>query len=181
MLDPKIKVTCTAVRVPVFIGHSESVNIEFENEITADRGPRHPARSAGLPGHRQARERRLHHPVRIAPVKMPPTSRASARTRPSKTASTCGSFPTTCARVPPSTPSRSPSFSSVAWPDQGEEAGCLIRKFFGTGNVFRHFGEMLATDRFERQRLNKKSSVVPFEKECGTSLCKKATVTFFHG
>ncbi len=36
MLDPKIKVTCTAVRVPVFIGHSESVNIEFENEITAD-------------------------------------------------------------------------------------------------------------------------------------------------
>ncbi|MBO6553988.1 MAG: aspartate-semialdehyde dehydrogenase [Roseitalea sp.] len=36
MLDPKIKVTCTAVRVPVFIGHSEAVNIEFENEITAD-------------------------------------------------------------------------------------------------------------------------------------------------
>ncbi len=37
MLDPKIKVTCTAVRVPVFIGHSESVNIEFESEITADK------------------------------------------------------------------------------------------------------------------------------------------------
>ena len=37
MLDPKIKVTCTAVRVPVFIGHSESVNIEFENEITAEK------------------------------------------------------------------------------------------------------------------------------------------------
>lgn len=36
MLDPKIKVTCTAVRVPVFIGHSEAVNIEFEDEITAD-------------------------------------------------------------------------------------------------------------------------------------------------
>ncbi|TCD15961.1 aspartate-semialdehyde dehydrogenase [Oricola cellulosilytica] len=36
MLDPKIKVTCTAVRVPVFIGHSESVNIEFENPISAD-------------------------------------------------------------------------------------------------------------------------------------------------
>ncbi|MEO1746839.1 MAG: aspartate-semialdehyde dehydrogenase [Pseudomonadota bacterium] len=36
MLDPKIKVTCTAVRVPVFISHSEAVNIEFENEITAD-------------------------------------------------------------------------------------------------------------------------------------------------
>ncbi|MEM6462187.1 MAG: aspartate-semialdehyde dehydrogenase [Pseudomonadota bacterium] len=36
MIDPKIKVTCTAVRVPVFIGHSEAVNIEFEREITAD-------------------------------------------------------------------------------------------------------------------------------------------------
>jgi aspartate-semialdehyde dehydrogenase len=36
ILDPKIKVTCTAVRVPVFIGHSEAVNIEFENPITAD-------------------------------------------------------------------------------------------------------------------------------------------------
>ena len=36
MLDPAIKVTCTAVRVPVFIGHSESVNIEFEREISAE-------------------------------------------------------------------------------------------------------------------------------------------------
>ena len=36
MLDPKIKVTATCVRVPVFIGHSESVNLEFENPITAD-------------------------------------------------------------------------------------------------------------------------------------------------
>lgn len=36
MLDKNIKVTCTAVRVPVFIGHSESVNIEFEDEISAD-------------------------------------------------------------------------------------------------------------------------------------------------
>jgi aspartate-semialdehyde dehydrogenase len=36
MLDPKIKLTATCVRVPVFIGHSEAVNIEFENPITAD-------------------------------------------------------------------------------------------------------------------------------------------------
>lgn len=36
ILDPSIKVSATAVRVPVFIGHSESVNIEFENPITAD-------------------------------------------------------------------------------------------------------------------------------------------------
>lgn len=36
MLDPKIKLTATCVRVPVFIGHSEAVNIEFENPITAE-------------------------------------------------------------------------------------------------------------------------------------------------
>ena len=36
ILDPKIKVTATAVRVPVFIGHGEAVNIEFENEVDED-------------------------------------------------------------------------------------------------------------------------------------------------
>src|SRR5712692_94389 len=36
ILDPKIKLTATCVRVPVFIGHSEAVNIEFENPITDD-------------------------------------------------------------------------------------------------------------------------------------------------
>jgi aspartate-semialdehyde dehydrogenase len=36
ILDPAIKVTATCVRVPVFVGHSEAVNIEFENEISAD-------------------------------------------------------------------------------------------------------------------------------------------------
>jgi aspartate-semialdehyde dehydrogenase len=36
ILDPSIKLTATCVRVPVFVGHSEAVNIEFENEISAD-------------------------------------------------------------------------------------------------------------------------------------------------
>jgi aspartate-semialdehyde dehydrogenase len=36
ILDPKIKVTATCVRVPVFVGHSESINIEFENELGAE-------------------------------------------------------------------------------------------------------------------------------------------------
>jgi aspartate-semialdehyde dehydrogenase len=36
ILDPKIKVVATCVRVPVFVGHSEAVNVEFENPITAD-------------------------------------------------------------------------------------------------------------------------------------------------
>jgi aspartate-semialdehyde dehydrogenase len=33
ILDPRIKVTATCVRVPVFVGHSEAVNIEFERPI----------------------------------------------------------------------------------------------------------------------------------------------------
>ncbi|SEI89646.1 aspartate semialdehyde dehydrogenase [Sphingomonas sp. OV641] len=36
ILDPKVKVTATCVRVPVFVGHSEAINIEFENEISAE-------------------------------------------------------------------------------------------------------------------------------------------------
>ncbi len=34
ILDPKIKLVATAVRVPVFVGHSEAVTIEFEKPIT---------------------------------------------------------------------------------------------------------------------------------------------------
>ena len=36
ILDPKIKVTATCVRVPVFVSHCEAVNIEFEKPISAD-------------------------------------------------------------------------------------------------------------------------------------------------
>ena len=36
ILDPKIKVIATCVRVPVFIGHAEAIHIEFEKPITAD-------------------------------------------------------------------------------------------------------------------------------------------------
>ncbi|MFZ9395471.1 MAG: aspartate-semialdehyde dehydrogenase [Erythrobacter sp.] len=35
ILDPRIKLSATCVRVPVFVGHSEAVSIEFENEISA--------------------------------------------------------------------------------------------------------------------------------------------------
>ncbi|EJF74328.1 aspartate-semialdehyde dehydrogenase [Bartonella birtlesii] len=35
ILDPKIKLTATAVRVPVFIGHAEAVNVEFEKPLSA--------------------------------------------------------------------------------------------------------------------------------------------------
>src|SRR5690349_19388493 len=40
ILDPSIKLVATCVRVPVFIGHSEAVNIEFAEPITADEAKR---------------------------------------------------------------------------------------------------------------------------------------------
>ena len=36
ILDPAIKLTATCVRVPVFVGHSEAVNVEFEAPLTAE-------------------------------------------------------------------------------------------------------------------------------------------------
>jgi aspartate-semialdehyde dehydrogenase len=36
MLDPAIKLTVTCVRVPVFVGHSESVTVEFDKPISPD-------------------------------------------------------------------------------------------------------------------------------------------------
>jgi len=36
MLDPSIKLTVTCVRVPVFVGHSEAVHLEFEHALDAD-------------------------------------------------------------------------------------------------------------------------------------------------
>jgi aspartate-semialdehyde dehydrogenase len=37
ILDPDIQLVATCVRVPVFVGHSEAVNIEFERPITAEK------------------------------------------------------------------------------------------------------------------------------------------------
>lgn len=36
ILDPKIKLFATCVRVPVFVGHSEAVNVELEKELSAE-------------------------------------------------------------------------------------------------------------------------------------------------
>ncbi len=48
ILDPKIKVTATCVRVPVFVGHSESINIEFEEELSAEEAQRILRESPGV-------------------------------------------------------------------------------------------------------------------------------------
>ncbi len=65
ILDPKIKLTATCVRVPVFVGHSEAVNVEFERPITAAERAKGSARSTGRAGCRQARAGRLRHADRM--------------------------------------------------------------------------------------------------------------------
>ena len=47
ILDNDIKVSATCVRVPTFIGHAESVNIEFENYISSEEASKV---LAGAPG-----------------------------------------------------------------------------------------------------------------------------------
>jgi aspartate-semialdehyde dehydrogenase len=47
ILDPKIKLVATCVRVPVFIGHSEVVNIEFEEPLSVEEARQILARAPG--------------------------------------------------------------------------------------------------------------------------------------
>ena len=108
ILDPKIKVTATCVRVPVFVGHSEAVNIEFEEPITDDEA-REILREA--PGCLviDKREDGGYSRRSNASATTRPSSAASATTRRSRTGWRCGSSPTICARAPRSTRCRSPS------------------------------------------------------------------------
>lgn len=48
ILDSKIKVCASCVRVPVFIGHAMMVNVEFEDEITAAQAKKIFTRAKGL-------------------------------------------------------------------------------------------------------------------------------------
>ena len=77
ILDPKIKLVATCVRVPVFIGHSEAVNIEFEKPITADEA-RDILREA--PGHASSS-------TSTSPAATSRRTRRRARTRPMSRAS----------------------------------------------------------------------------------------------
>ena len=36
ILDPRIDVAATCVRVPVFVGHAEAINVEFESALSPD-------------------------------------------------------------------------------------------------------------------------------------------------
>ncbi|PWC56015.1 aspartate-semialdehyde dehydrogenase [Azospirillum sp. TSO22-1] len=48
ILDPKIRVTATCVRVPVFIGHAEAVTVEFADPISADQARRALRKAPGV-------------------------------------------------------------------------------------------------------------------------------------
>ncbi|WP_431856661.1 aspartate-semialdehyde dehydrogenase [Azospirillum sp.] len=48
ILDPKIRVVATCVRVPVFIGHSEAVTVEFADPISADEARRALRKAPGV-------------------------------------------------------------------------------------------------------------------------------------
>ncbi|MGB2408906.1 MAG: aspartate-semialdehyde dehydrogenase, partial [Paracoccaceae bacterium] len=49
IVDPSIKVTATCVRVPVFVGHSEAINIEFEEFLDEDEARDILRETTGLP------------------------------------------------------------------------------------------------------------------------------------
>ncbi len=100
ILDSKIKVTATCVRVPVFVGHSEAINIEFEaRSLPSARAKccaKHPASWSSISARTAAMSPRSN-----ASATMPPISAGSVRIRPSRTASTCGASATICARARP--------------------------------------------------------------------------------
>ena len=107
---PDLRISCTAVRIPVFVSHSEAVHVETREPITPERARElfaavpgvvvqdDPA-SARLPA--GDRGRRARRDLRRAG----PAGRLDRRTT---AASPSGSSRTTCARAPPRTPSSSP-------------------------------------------------------------------------
>ena len=110
---PELRVSCTAVRVPVVTSHSEAVHVELQRPMTRARGARALRRRAGR--HRPRRSGRAtstRWPPR-PPAATRSSSAASARTPPSRTAAgwPSGSSRTTCARALPRTRWRSPRSS----------------------------------------------------------------------
>ena len=107
---PDLAVSGTCVRVPVFTGHSLSLNAEFARPISVERATELLAAAPGvelsdIPTPLEAAGRDPSYVGRI---------RGRSRRRPTGAAWPCSSAATTCARAPPSTPCRSPSCSLPA-------------------------------------------------------------------
>ena len=100
VLDPSILVSATCVRVPVFIGHAEAINIEFENPID-EKGRARPCATSRASAWSTTGPTTATSPRRSAPARTRSSSAASAAIRPWRTASPFGWWPTTCARARP--------------------------------------------------------------------------------
>ena len=81
MLDPDIKLTVTCVRVPVMVGHSEAVNIEFHNPLDEDDAREILRNAPGLlvvdkrdsTGYVTPKEVQGEHPVYVSRIRNDPT------------------------------------------------------------------------------------------------------------
>ena len=113
--DESIGIAVTCVRVPVRTGHSEAVNIQTREPLSAER--RHRA-APRLPGWRGRRPRETCTRRRCAPPAATRCSSAGSGATPrTRGRSACSSSATTCARAPPPTRCRSPScWSETARP-----------------------------------------------------------------
>ena len=100
ILDPDIAVIATCVRVPVFIGHAEAINVEFERPRHRRRGARRAARGARASTVIDHREDGGYVTPAECAGEDAVLSAASARTRPSSTACRSGASRTICARAP---------------------------------------------------------------------------------
>ena len=99
ILGSTIKVSATCVRVPVFVGHIESVNIEFEDEISASEAQEILREAPGIMLVDKREDGGYVTPVECVGEYATFVSRVSARTRRSTTASACGWSATTFARA----------------------------------------------------------------------------------
>ena len=113
ILDRKIKVTATCVRVPVFVGHSEAINIEFENEISAEEAQNILREAPGIMRVDKREDGGYVTPVECV-GEYAPLSAACARIRRSTMACHCGACRIICAKAPHSMQSRLPNFSAAS-------------------------------------------------------------------
>jgi aspartate-semialdehyde dehydrogenase len=99
ILDPKIKLTATCVRVPVFVGHSEAVNIEYDREIRRPRQSRSCAKAPASCSSISTKTADIRHRLKPLATTQPMLA-ACAKTRPWTTALPSGACPITFARAP---------------------------------------------------------------------------------
>ena len=96
ILDPDIQVSATCVRVPVFIGHAEAVNVEFEGPITEKEAWAALREAPGVSVIDYRADEGYVTPQECVRTRF--MSAGCARTRPCRTDSASGALPTTSAR-----------------------------------------------------------------------------------